>query len=66
MTYFDLWNNHSLMKLCNHKLETQDIQRIYSSPMYIESKEVSEQVLAIYMQNSKYQKFLISQHYFFQ
>lgn len=42
-TYWDLYDNHSLMKLHNHQLKTQCIQGKYDLPTYIDKKRVSEQ-----------------------
>lgn len=41
MTYSDLWDNQSLMKLYN--IETEAIQRMYGFPTYTDNKGVSEQ-----------------------
>ena len=45
MNYCDLSDNHSLMKLYNHKLETESIQRMFDFPNYIYNKGVSVQFL---------------------
>lgn len=43
MTFFhDLLDNHSLMKLYKHKLETEDFQRMCGFHRYIDNKGDSD------------------------